>query len=107
MHNREMVPKWIKNLASSLFVSFVYHLHICKFLMSPPVSKMSPSLISPYICCPPLRRGDNFELPPPPPPPPPSIVQTPVEKPGFVCSIPLSFLSYMLNKPSTKTSRFL
>ena len=26
MHNREMVTKWIKNLASSLFVSFVYHL---------------------------------------------------------------------------------
>lgn len=53
MHNREMVPKWIKNLASSLFVSFVYHLHICKFLMSPPMSKMSPPDSPPCICCPP------------------------------------------------------
>ena len=66
MHNREMVPKWIKNLASSLFVSFVYHLHICKFLMSSPMSKMSPPLymLSPPKC-PPPPGGDNFEFPPP------------------------------------------
>ena len=68
MHNREMVPKWIKNLASSLFVSFVYHLHICKFLMSPPMSKMSPPDSPPCICCPPPPKGgDNFEFPPLPP----------------------------------------
>ena len=67
MHNTEMVPKWIKNLASSLFVSFVYYLHICKFLMSPPMSKMPPPLIPP--------PGGTILNPPP-------IVQTPVENPG-------------------------
>lgn len=64
MHNREMVPKWIKNLASSLFVSFVYHLHICKFLMSPPMSKMSTP-DSPCYAVPP-EGGDNFEFLPSP-----------------------------------------
>ena len=62
MHNREMVPKWIKNLASSLFVSFVYHLHICKFLMSLPMSKMSPHC----ICYPPPPKGGGTILNPAP-----------------------------------------
>ena len=63
MHNREMVPKWIKNLASSLFVSFVYHLHICKFLMSSPMSKMSP-----LRNVPPKGGGTILNSPSPPPP---------------------------------------
>lgn len=76
MHNREMVPKWIKNLASSLFVSFVYHLHICKFLMSPPMSKMSPPDSPPVYAVPP-KNAHNFEFFLPP------IVQTPVENPVY------------------------
>lgn len=88
MHNREMVPKWIKNLASSLFVSFVYHLHICKFLMSPPMSKMSPPDSPPVYAVPPPPRNDNFESPP--------IVQTHVENPA----------SYYCCSPNITTSRF-
>ena len=67
MHNREMVPKWIKNRASSLFVSFVYHLHICKFLMSPPMSKMPPPDPPLYMLSFP-EGGGQFRIPPPPPP---------------------------------------
>ena len=76
MHNREMVPKWIKNLASSLFVSFVYHLHICKFLMPLPMSKMSPPDSPCYAVSPPEGGGAILNFPPSPP-----IVQTPVENP--------------------------
>ena len=57
MHNKEMVPKWIKILASSLFVSFVYHLHICKFLMSRPCQRC-PTPDSPlYMLSPPLEMS--------------------------------------------------
>ena len=66
MHNREMVPKWIKNLASSLFVSFVYHLHICKFLMSLPMSKMSPPDFPCYAVPSPKGGGAILNFPPSP-----------------------------------------
>ena len=92
MHNREMVPKWIKNLASSLFVSFVYHLHICKFLMSPPMSKMSPS---PPKCPPPEGGVDNFEFPPP------SHCPDPCGKPCVIISNPVIFLTIFNFTPIT------